>query len=840
MASRHRTTADVLHNLSVESELNAGRYRSDSVQSTTSSIWDDMSTVKSFVTERVFSRRFYWFCALGVMAIITLHLTFLPRSSWSRDFRRWHGLHLTRSDVRRSYLVVSGIGNMYKNNSNEEYLDAWLNNMTSLNGKHPTSINSNANPELSQFVYSQFKKFGFQTEQFDFEMPNPKIPTSLWIELINSQDGKLVYKSPLLERDYKTPAFNSFSGSGIINAPYVYVHHGHNEDYDTLKDAKIDVSGKIVIIKSLLSSNYTLSELVLIAQSRGAKGVVNFYDFTSVNNPSSESLLGGAISRNTLLEGDIWSSTQPSIISLPVSLDAIQPILETLVNYGGKNSKFQDWDYSPLQLKASFNLTLANSVTFESSDSKVGKGTNIVATMKGILNDGQVVIGSRRDSFASSNPLSGQVILFEILRNFKRLQQMGWKPLRTIKFVSWDASCNNVLGSQILSNGTAKGKSPSMFNTPTIGYVDIDGDAVTGSHFKVDSNPIFNHILKSDSLYVPIPRNSLQFKSLLELKTELDSENDDDDGGESFTTLYHYWKLQDNHTINNFLGQGISKSDAFVIQNHVNVPVIKVGFSNDPKRDLSTYIPNSNYFSYSWIVQRQMDDNLLLHGSLVRYIGLVMLSLTEHYVVDYKTSSYLNHAMDLYDIVVNHTSKTLQSWGDQEVKSYLISGSDIYSDLKSGTSPDTELKVVTFSQLVEQFEVLANHLKNQLVIFDDYNKGVEDGLMFDYPWYKYFKKLQHFAQLKVTNTKLLHLENSMKLTDLEWQYIGIKKPFYYHLLYGIPKFDILKPQLYFDTRNEMCGFPYIVDSIEEGDFELTVKWLVIVYKKLHYLDKKLA
>lgn len=80
----------------------------------------------------------------------------------------------------------------------------------------------------------------------------------------------------------------------------------------------------------------------------------------------------------------------------------------------------------------------------------------------------------------------------------------------------------------------------------------------------------------------------------------------------------------------------------------------------------------------------------------------------------------------------------------------------------------------------------------------------------------------------------------MKLTDLEWQYIGIKKPFYYHLLYGIPKFDILKPQLYFDTRNEMCGFPYIVDSIEEGDFELTVKWLVIVYKKLHYLDKKLA
>lgn len=46
---------------------------------------------------------FIWIFSLGILAIIIFQLTFLPRTSLSRDYRRWHGIHLTKSDVKRYF-----------------------------------------------------------------------------------------------------------------------------------------------------------------------------------------------------------------------------------------------------------------------------------------------------------------------------------------------------------------------------------------------------------------------------------------------------------------------------------------------------------------------------------------------------------------------------------------------------------------------------------------------------------------------------------------------------------------------------------------------------------------
>ena len=38
------------------------------------------------------------------------------------------------------------------------------------------------------------------------------------------------------------------------------------------------------------------------------------------------------------------------------------------------------------------------------------------------------------------------------------------------------------------------------------------------------------------------------------------------------------------------------------------------------------FIPNSNYYSYDWLIHEKVDDDLLLHGLLIRFIGLLGIS----------------------------------------------------------------------------------------------------------------------------------------------------------------------------------------------------------------------
>ena len=112
------------------------------------------------------------------------------------------------------------------------------------------------------------------------------------------------------------------------------------------------------------------------------------------------------------------------------------------------------------------------------------------------------MIGARRDSYTSSNPLSGHAVLLEIMRYYQKLVNVGWKPLRNIKFVSWDASYLNLLGVESFINDT------TVFNPKRtiVAYISIDGDAVTGSKFAVDANAVFNSVLRRTAKIHPNPQ----------------------------------------------------------------------------------------------------------------------------------------------------------------------------------------------------------------------------------------------------------------------------------------------------------------------------------------------
>lgn len=798
---------------------------SDHAETPGSHTEDDTET-RSIIPERIkrhFLRaRFYWFCLLGVLGIIIFHMSFLPRTSLSRDVRRWYDMHLTKMDVERMYLVYSGLYRSEGETTNEEHINEWLTNLTLLNSKQAESLLSDDNKQLTEYVENRFRDFGLETESFTYSTADLQKPLSLKVALVDPVTGAVLYTPKLTETGFSTPAYNGLGVSANVAGDYIYVNEGRYCDYQLLLEHKIDVREKVVIVKLQLGAS--LSESLLVAQHFGAIGLVS-YNHVNLANKEHADYLKRSVSRQSTSHnpfGSFGNLSTPAIPSIPISLAAIGPILDTLC--GGP--ELEDWDHFPL---SDSSITMELSTEFTNNKSR--KVTNIVGSIKGIMSDGDVIIGTPRDSFTSSNPLSGHAIMFEIMRHFQKLISKGWKPLRTIKFVSWDATHNGLLGSQFAANDTGLFTS----NQPNLCYINIDGDAVTGSKFVVDSNPMINKVLRKTAKYVRMPKSS-------KLARHTSQRYLDDE----YETLEQYWLRQDNLTINNVLGEKLKLTDALVFQTHLQTPVVNIKFENDEKRDTSLYIPNSNYYSYNWLIERQIDSDLLFHGLLIRYLGLLLITLSEHEVAYLRTHDYLHKVSNYFEGVLEKNEDRVEEWSSKEVDVYLINNSELYYDLKNDfpSSPSgNKDPVIRYRHLIEKLSELFNSSVVQSAIFDKYNKDVQDSLIEDFPWYKLLKKLHIYAKFKVSNYKLLRVEKDLSLDDNDYAYLSNGKPsevntadsWFKSIVYGVPKFRLDLSS----GAEDRSVFSHLFDAFIDKDFDMSVKWIATIYEKLKVIHDKI-
>jgi len=117
-------------------------------------------------------------------------------------------------------------------------------------------------------------------------------------------------------------------------------------------------------------------------------------------------------------------------------------------------------------------------------------------------------VGNHRDAwcFGASDPGSGTAVMLEVIRIFGELRQLGWRPLRTIEFASWDGEEYNLIGStehvearidELRRNGFA--------------YLNVDV-AVTGTQFEAAACPIFERALLRvlDRVTDPIKNQTLR------------------------------------------------------------------------------------------------------------------------------------------------------------------------------------------------------------------------------------------------------------------------------------------------------------------------------------------
>ena len=267
--------------------------------------------------------------------------------------------------------------------------------------------------------------------------------------------------------------FNGMSPSGDAEAEVVYANYGTPEDFEKLEKMKIDVRGKIVVVR--YGQNFR-GVKVFVAQEHGAAGVILYSDpaddgwrrgdkypkgpwrpDTGVQRGSvgymfefpGDPTTPGVASVPSLPDAKRISPEQspqlPKIPVTPLSYHDVSPMLEHL---GGPLSP-REWQGAlpftyhvgpgPVRVKMSLK-----------QDYQFRTIWDVIGRVRGSeLPDEWVVAGNHRDAwvYGAVDPNSGTAAMLEAVHGIGGLLKSGWKPKRTVVFGSWDAEEEGLIGS---------------------------------------------------------------------------------------------------------------------------------------------------------------------------------------------------------------------------------------------------------------------------------------------------------------------------------------------------------------------------------------------------------
>ncbi|GKT41054.1 putative glutamate carboxypeptidase [Colletotrichum spaethianum] len=306
---------------------------------------------------------------------------------------------------------------------------------------------------------------------------------------LNRPDGSIHDVSlieDMLEEDPTTsypnriPAYHAMSGSGNISAEYVYVGRGQRADFQALKDAGIELEGKIAL--SMYGGIYRGTK-VKNAQDNGMIGAVLFTDplddgeITVANgylaypdgparNPSM--IQRGSVRFSSLYSGDPstvgYASEKdgprndvtpynPTIPSVPISMKDAAPLLAALDGSGLSAEQVNRSSWVGALPNITYSSGPAAGATLDMvhfMNQTVAPSWDVIGIINGTHPNDVLVIGNHRDAWViggAADPNSGSAVLIELAKAFGKLVEKGWKPRRTIILGSWDAEEFGLQGS---------------------------------------------------------------------------------------------------------------------------------------------------------------------------------------------------------------------------------------------------------------------------------------------------------------------------------------------------------------------------------------------------------
>ncbi|MGA7549070.1 MAG: M28 family metallopeptidase [Candidatus Sulfotelmatobacter sp.] len=326
--------------------------------------------------------------------------------------------------------------------------------------------------------------------------------------------------------------FNGMSPSGDAEADVVYGNYGTPEDFEKLERLKIDVRGKIVLVR--YGQNFRgVKEFV--AQEHGAAGVIIYSDpfddgwrrgdkypdgpwrpDTGVQRGSvgymfefpGDPTTPGFASVPSLPESKRISPEQsaqmPKIPVTPLSYHDAWPILQHL---GGPDSP-REWQgalpftyhVGPGPVRVRMHLK---------QDYQFRTLWDVIGRVRGSeLPDEWVVAGNHRDAwvYGAVDPNSGTTAMLEAVHGVGELLKSGWKPKRTMIFASWDGEEEGLIG----STEWAEQHESELANAPAYFNMDV---GVSGPKFGASAVPSLKQFLRDVTKAVPSPKGGTVYEA---------------------------------------------------------------------------------------------------------------------------------------------------------------------------------------------------------------------------------------------------------------------------------------------------------------------------------------
>lgn len=513
------------------------------------------------------------------------------------------------------------------------------------NLKHFTSFAHVAGSEgdyaLAMDTKNMFIKYGLEDVTVDeyYVYLNYPTPDGRAVQILGN-DGKPTWTAKLEEDDpgsetagHQTFAFHGHSKSGDVKGPLIYANYGSRDDFKKLADSGIDTKGAIALVK-YYGSEGDRALKIKAAELAGFAGCIIYSDpkddgFVRGNVAPAgrfmpaDGLQRGGVSLMSWVVGDVltpgWESKQGQprmkpeqttglvqIPSLPLAWRDAQVLLQHIKGFGQPCPN--EWVGGVPDIGEWWTGNLSGPVVRlknQQDENTHQPIWNVYGRIVGIEQpEKSIIIGNHRDawSFGATDPGSGTAIMMEVARIFGDLLDRGWRPLRTIEFMSWDAEEYNLIGSTEFVENNLEGLRKDGYS-----YINLD-TAIIGDELHAAGSPVFASILYRiiDRIYDP----------------------------NANTTLRELWDRRSGEMEG--LGAG---SDYVAFQDIAGVSSINLSFDIPDRSPFHPY--HSSYDNFDWM-DTIGDPGFTYHGMMAELVGLLALELADRPILPFDMFSYAN------------------------------------------------------------------------------------------------------------------------------------------------------------------------------------------------------
>ncbi|KAI0967040.1 Zn-dependent exopeptidase [Xylaria arbuscula] len=553
--------------------------------------------------------------------------------------------------------------------------------------KHFTSFAHLAGTEgdyaLAMDVHKSFVNDGFDqvaVDEYYVYLNYPKKDGRI-IEIV-SPDGKKPIWTAILEENEvgvetagrQTYTFHGHSMSGDVKGPLIYANYGSRKDFQMLADKGIDTKGAIALVRNHGTQN-NLAFKVKAAEMAGFAGCIVYSDPADdgfvKGEPApkgrfmpSDGVERGSVSLSNWIIGDVltpgWESKEENprmkvdqtkglvhIPSLPIAWRDAQVLLQHIEGFGEPSPESWKGGVPAVKWWSGNSSSPIVRLKNDQDTSEKQKIWNIYGKIDGLeQGEKSIIIGNHRDAwaFGASEPNSGTAIMLEVARVFGELAAKGWRPLRSIEFMSWDAEEYNMIGSTEFVE-----KNLEVLQKQAFAYINLDG-AVSGREFHAAGSPMFRKLVTKviERVFDPVAN----------------------------ATLLDLWK--DRKADLEPLGHD---SDYVAFQDIAGTSSLDIRFDGE------SHPSHSSYDNFQWM-ESIGDRDFIYHGLLGQVLALLIIELADRPILPFDLGYYASS--------LDHFNDDLRKWAGEKK---IIQGDNQKVDLSPITHAIKHAKIS-----VSQFE----------------------------------------------------------------------------------------------------------------------------------------